>query len=593
MSPHVVPLLLLIGFRGAQPLPVGPPSPVPVIEQCGCPPDPSGAPSDTCPSGALEFRWRPAPYVVRWEYQLTGSTTCPESFVSVPGHVHSVVFPPETRFGCQSAIKTFTLRAVGRQGDVNETSCTFHQGFPPDTWLAGPDPSDPSLLTKPNGERYALLVNGRLDAPIIGSLLSDDSVNVLPSQRAERRTFFEVWKDTVFARTDGDTVHMNSWVLIHSGGFDKDSPYSVHVTDLARQLPGFPGGPVLTPGPPNGSPVAFRMQVLTELWPTNNLSVEAISNPYPVFDPVDVFNNPRIGGYDPLIQSGRAYAFTFAVDGNNTPDRRIGAGVPGAIDPVTLVKKSENGTASPYELSLRRKVLAFCVDRAPIFDTGSSSFIPGPGATFTSATWNLRLVATDEDPFLPGTPPGGPAGITTLRRRVRVHGHDSQGMDFTYVDTATHLDAAFSVTVPPQLAPGPCSIEVELCDCEQCEFLQGSGRCVTRSFPVTYAPTGPIAHAAAAKPAIVTELLAPYPNPARNGAAIGFRLAKQGRVELELFDLAGHRVRRIESGAWSAGDHTIAWDGQDGAGRRIPAGLYLVRMRADGVETRKKLLVAP
>jgi flagellar hook assembly protein FlgD len=91
----------------------------------------------------------------------------------------------------------------------------------------------------------------------------------------------------------------------------------------------------------------------------------------------------------------------------------------------------------------------------------------------------------------------------------------------------------------------------------------------------------------------VTELLAPYPNPARRAATIGFRLARAGSVELELFDLAGHRVRRIESGAYAAGDHTIAWDGADQAGRQIPGGLYVVRMRTDGAEMKRKLFVAP
>jgi flagellar hook assembly protein FlgD len=91
----------------------------------------------------------------------------------------------------------------------------------------------------------------------------------------------------------------------------------------------------------------------------------------------------------------------------------------------------------------------------------------------------------------------------------------------------------------------------------------------------------------------VTELLAPYPNPVRRGATIGFRLARAGGVELELFDLAGHRIRRIESRAYPAGDHAIAWDGADGLGRKVPAGLYVVRLKTNDVEARRKLLVAP
>ena len=112
----------------------------------------------------------------------------------------------------------------------------------PDTWLAGPDPNRNDVWqTTGRGEKYVLLVGGRLPgAGIPGSLLSRDSVDLLPALREEHRTFAEVWKDTVFLRTDGDTVHMNSWVVFHTGGFDRDSKYRVSVSALARQLPEFP-----------------------------------------------------------------------------------------------------------------------------------------------------------------------------------------------------------------------------------------------------------------------------------------------------------------------------------------------------------------
>src|SRR5204862_7190744 len=116
-------------------------------------------------------------------------------------HTRSVVYgmPPETT-ALRPGPKEFTLRAIGPKS-VRETHCSFQYGYSPDTWLAGPDLNSRSWLIKPNGDRFALLVGGRLAAPIVGSLLSDDSVNVMPSQRAERQTFFEIWQDTVFART--------------------------------------------------------------------------------------------------------------------------------------------------------------------------------------------------------------------------------------------------------------------------------------------------------------------------------------------------------------------------------------------------------
>lgn len=592
MSPRfAASLFLLLGFPGAQPLPSGPPIPIPIIDRCGCLPNAADTP-DTCASGSvLEFEWHAEPNaVIRWEYRLDEPT-----FVSVPRHVHSVAYgaPPDT-VPIRPGPKTFTLRVIGPRS-VRETQCSFQYGYSPDTWLAGPDPNSPSWLIKPNGERYALLVGGRLVAPIVGSLLSDDSVNVMPSQRPERRTFFEIWQDTVFARTDGDTVHLNSWVVLHSGGFDRDSPYRVHVTDAARQLPGFPGGPVLQPAGINGSPVGFRSQVLTELWPTQILA-QAVSNLYPVFDLRSVFHNPRIGTYNAVILSGRAYAYAFSEDGDSLQDRRIAFGRPGSIDPITLVQRVENGTATPYERGLRGKVLAFYVDRAPVFLTSSPDFRPTLGETFSMATWNLNLAAYDEDPFqLYVSPPGGRTGSSTLRRRIQVHGHDLQGNVLTYVDPSDHFQSDVALTVPANLEPGPCTIEVQLCDCALCENLPGSGRCVSQSFPVTYAPTsaGASSLTKGTAPSAMTELLAPYPNPAYHGATIGFRLATQQKVELELFDLAGHRVRTIESRVFPAGDHSVAWDGADPTGRRIPAGLYVIRMRAGSLEARRKLLVAP
>ena len=45
---------------------------------------------------------------------------------------------------------------------------------------------------------------------------------------------------------------------------------------------------------------------------------------------------------------------------------------------------------------------------------------------------------------------------------------------------------------PVGLAGGPVTIYVELCDCRDCEFSAGSGRCITKVYHVTYnRPPGP------------------------------------------------------------------------------------------------------
>jgi hypothetical protein len=85
-------------------------------------------------------------------------------------------------------------------------------------------------------------------------------------------------------------------------------------------------------------------------------------------------------------------------------------------------------------------------------------------------------------------------------------------------------------------------------------------------------------------------LHAPRPNPARRGATLVYELPRAGWVQLRVYDVAGRRVRSLAAGARAAGRHRATWDGRDGAGRRVAAGIYLLQLEADG-QTRTRPLV--
>ena len=49
-------------------------------------------------------------------------------------------------------------------------------------------------------------------------------------------------------------------------------------------------------------------------------------------------------------------------------------------------------------------------------------------------------------------------------------------------------------------------------------------------------------------------------------------------MRLELFDLAGRRVRSLVSGVLPAGEVSREWDGRDEAGHGVHPGVYFVRL---------------
>ncbi len=91
-----------------------------------------------------------------------------------------------------------------------------------------------------------------------------------------------------------------------------------------------------------------------------------------------------------------------------------------------------------------------------------------------------------------------------------------------------------------------------------------------------------------AAPPSALRLDRPYPNPFNPQVSLPFALTRPGDVRLEILDAAGRRVAAPWRGPRTAGEHVVVWDGRDEAGRAVPSGVYLVRLRlGDELRTRK------
>lgn len=82
----------------------------------------------------------------------------------------------------------------------------------------------------------------------------------------------------------------------------------------------------------------------------------------------------------------------------------------------------------------------------------------------------------------------------------------------------------------------------------------------------------------------------PLPNPTTGATRLDLAVPRACRASLGVFDMQGRRVATLLDGPLPAGRHQATWDGTIG-GRAAPAGVYFVRLRAEGADLGRSLIV--
>ncbi|MCI0330362.1 MAG: T9SS type A sorting domain-containing protein [candidate division Zixibacteria bacterium] len=87
-----------------------------------------------------------------------------------------------------------------------------------------------------------------------------------------------------------------------------------------------------------------------------------------------------------------------------------------------------------------------------------------------------------------------------------------------------------------------------------------------------------------------TALYQNYPNPFNPTTQIQFNLEKVERVNLEIFNILGQRVRTMLSGEqFAAGPYRFIWDGKDDRGSPVSSGIYVYRLLTPTFSQTKKM----
>jgi len=86
--------------------------------------------------------------------------------------------------------------------------------------------------------------------------------------------------------------------------------------------------------------------------------------------------------------------------------------------------------------------------------------------------------------------------------------------------------------------------------------------------------------------------LSNHPNPFNPTTTISFRLDQPSYVRLDVFNVAGQKVRTLVDDELATGEHSVVWEGDDSHGRPVSSGIYFYRLQAgDFRETKQMILL--
>jgi hypothetical protein len=82
-----------------------------------------------------------------------------------------------------------------------------------------------------------------------------------------------------------------------------------------------------------------------------------------------------------------------------------------------------------------------------------------------------------------------------------------------------------------------------------------------------------------------------YPNPFNANTQIAFDLLNKGQVTLDIFNVAGQKIKTLVNGSLNPGHHTLLWDGTNENGQKTASGVYFYKLQADNHSKTMKMVM--
>jgi hypothetical protein len=81
-----------------------------------------------------------------------------------------------------------------------------------------------------------------------------------------------------------------------------------------------------------------------------------------------------------------------------------------------------------------------------------------------------------------------------------------------------------------------------------------------------------------------------YPNPFRENLSIEYQLQHDGRVEIQINNILGQKIKSLVEENQQAGLKRLKWDGMDESGSLVTTGMYYIILRTPSDRTVIKVM---
>ena len=82
-----------------------------------------------------------------------------------------------------------------------------------------------------------------------------------------------------------------------------------------------------------------------------------------------------------------------------------------------------------------------------------------------------------------------------------------------------------------------------------------------------------------------------YPNPFNPETVIRYAIPREGRVQIQIFDASGRKVRTLVDTFAPAGSGQVRWNGRNDSDKLVSSGIYFYRLSFEGMTQNRKMLL--